>query len=287
MIGAAMNTSSKAFPYQPGPNRQPRKGTVPIRAFFFDTYGTVCDFFRPFKRALDALALRQGVERDTATLAIAWRNAYMKSVTRQVAEGHAFRPLLAMQREDLAELTARHFPQTLTDDELDELTTTWRRLDAWPDAVLGLTALKRHALIAPLSNGNFDDMAALARHAKLPWDVIVGSSLARQYKPHPDVYLHAARALNLDPAQTCMVAAHQFDLHFAAGHGMQTAFVTRPREFGGAVRPAILEPGVDYSYAAEMFAESDWTYVATDFLDLAAQHEASLEASTSSPPARG
>ena len=276
-----MTLTSSRFPYQPGPNCQPPKGSVPIRVFFFDTYGTVCDFFRPFKRALDALAARQGVERDTASLAIAWRNAYMQSVTQHVAAAHAFRPLLAMQREDLAALTARHFPHALGDAELDELTTTWRRLDAWPDAVLGLQALQRHALIAPLSNGNFDDMAALARHAGLPWDVIVGSSLARQYKPHPDVYLHAARALNLDPAQTCMVAAHQFDLHFAAGHGMQTAFVTRPREFGGAVRPAVLEAGVDYAYAAEMFAESDWTYVATDFLDLAAQHEVALEGSAS------
>ncbi len=249
---------------------------MPIRAFFFDTYGTVCDFFQPFKRALDTLAARQGVERDTATLAIAWRNAYMHSVTRHVAEGHAFRPLVALQRQDLAALVARHFPHALRDTELDEITATWRRLDAWPDAVPGLLALKRLAFIAPLSNGNFDDMAALARHAELPWDVLVGSSLARQYKPHPDVYLQAARALNLAPEQTCMVAAHQFDLHFAAGHGMQTAFVTRPREFGGAIRPWVLEEGVDYSYAAEMIAEADWTYVATDFLDLAAQHQASL-----------
>lgn len=273
-----MNASTSRFPYQPGPSCSPPRGTVTIRAFFFDTYGTVCDFFQPMKRALDALAARQGVERDTATLAIAWRNAYMHSVTRHVAEGREFLPLIALQREDLAALVARHFPQALNDAELDEMTATWRRLDAWPDAVPGLHALKSHALIAPLSNGNFDDMAALARHAGLPWDVIVGSSLARRYKPHPDVYLHAARALNLEPAQTCMVAAHQFDLHFAAGHGMQTAFVTRPREFGGAIRPPVLEPGVDYSYAAEMVAEADWTYVATDFLDLAAQHAASLAA---------
>lgn len=271
-----MNTTTPAFPLRPAPNCSPLRGSVAIRAFFFDTYGTVCDFYQPFKRALSALAERQGVERDTATLAIAWRNAYMKSVGRHVAEGRDFRPLFAMQREDLAELAARHFPRALSAAELDEMTATWRRLEPWSDAVPGLTALKKHALIAPLSNGNFDDMAELARHAGLPWDVIVGSSLARQYKPHPDVYLHAARALNLDPAQCCMVAAHQFDLHFAAGHGMQTAFVMRPLEFGGAMRPAVLEEGVDYSYAAEMHAEADWTFVATDFLHLAQQHESML-----------
>ena len=196
-----MKTTTPASPLRPAPNRSPPHGSVAIRAFFFDTYGTVCDFYQPFKRALSALAERQGVERDTATLAIAWRNAYMKSVGRHVAEGRAFRPLFDMQREDLAELVARHFPRALGAAELDDMTATWRRLEPWSDAVPGLTALKKHALIAPLSNGNFDDMAELARHACLPWDVIVGSSLARQYKPHPDVYLQAARALNLDPAQ--------------------------------------------------------------------------------------
>lgn len=269
-----MTTAISTARLRPEPNRTPPRGAVPIRAFLFDTYGTVCDFFQPMKRALTALAARQGVERDTATLAVAWRNAYMKSVGRHVMEGRPFRPLFDMQREDLAELVGRHFPSRLSAQELEELTSTWRRLEPWPDAVPGLTALKAHALVAPLSNGNFDDMAALARHAGLRWDVILGSSLARQYKPHPDVYLHAARALNLEPAQCCMVAAHQFDLHFAAGHGMQTAFVMRPLEFGGAIRPAVPEPGVDYSYAAEMHAEHDWTYVATDILHLAAQHAA-------------
>lgn len=269
-----MNSSNSPSRLRPGRNQSPPRGTMPIRAFLFDTYGTVCDFFQPMKRALSALAERQQVERDSATLAVAWRNAYMKSVGRHVREGLPFRPLFDIQREDLAELLARHFPHALSAAELDDMTATWRRLDPWPDAVPGLSALKAHALVAPLSNGNFDDMAALARHAGLPWDVLLGSSLARQYKPHADVYLHAARALNLQPAQCCMVAAHQFDLHFAAGHGMQTAFVMRPLEFGGPIRPAVLEPDVDYSYAAEMHAEADWTYVATDILHLAAQHQA-------------
>lgn len=247
---------------------------MPIGAFFFDTYGTVCDFFQPFKRALTALAARQAVVCDTAALANAWRNAYMHTMRRQVAERLPFRPLKALQREDLATLLARHFPDALNDAELDGMTATWRQLDPWPDSVAGLLALKQRAIIAPLSNGNFDDMAQLARHAGLPWDVIVGSSLARAYKPHPDIYLRSVAALNLEPAQVCMVAAHQADLHYAAGHGLQTAFVTRPLEFGGATRPPVLVAGVDYAAAAEVHADGDWTFIATDLLDLAAQQTA-------------
>ena len=71
----------------------------------------------------------------------------------------------------------------------------------------------------------------------------------------------------------CFVAAHQVDLAFAAGHGMQTAFVKRPNEFGGPVKPADPEPGVSYLGAAEVHPEGDWTYIAGDFIDLAQQLE--------------
>jgi 2-haloacid dehalogenase len=131
--------------------------------------------------------------------------------------------------------------------------------------------LKALAPIAPVSNGNFDDMVHLARHAGLPWDVILGSSVGRAYKPHPDVYLKSIEALCLPPEHVCMVAAHQADLVYAAGHGMQTAFVTRPMEFGGPTKPRDPAPGEDYLGAAEIFPEAEWTYVARDFLDLAAQ----------------
>ena len=68
-----------------------------------------------------------------------------------------------------------------------------------------------------------------------------------------------------------MVAAHQRDLAFAAGHGMQTAFVRRPLEFGGPVKPADPDPEQLYLDHAEIHVEGEWTWVADDFLDLAQQ----------------
>jgi hypothetical protein len=52
---------------------------------------------------------------------------------------------------------------------------------------------------------------------------------------------------------------------------MQTAFVGRPDEFGGAVKPPNPEPGVAYFDVAEIHPEADWTYIAADFVDLARQ----------------
>jgi 2-haloacid dehalogenase len=260
---------------RPGANCSPRKGTRPIRAFFFDTYGTVCDFYGPLKAAFARLAAAKGVELDAGGLAIDWRNAYARSTFLHAVSGAPFRPLTSIHRENLVALLAARCPAPVSEAELEDLVGTWNRLEPWPDVVAGLGRLKRLAVIAPLSNGNFDDMVRLARHASLPWDVIVGSSIARAYKPHPDIYLKSVEALGLAPEDVCMVAAHQIDLAYAAGHGMQTAFVTRPLEFGGPTRPRNPEPGADDLGAAEIFPEGDWTYVARDFLDLAAQCEAS------------
>ena len=60
--------------------------------------------------------------------------------------------------------------------------------------------LKHKFLLAPCSNGNIALMVDLARRNDLPWDAILGSDIAGDYKPKPRVYLAACEALNLEPA---------------------------------------------------------------------------------------
>ncbi len=256
---------------EPGPNRSPARGEVAIRAMVFDTYGTVVDFYGPMRRELEHLGADEGVSCDAGAMAIAWRTAYVFSTAAQAFEETEFRPLREINRENLSSVVARHFPAAVAAARLDEVSRVWERLDPWPDAVPGLLRMKEMAIIAPLSNGNIDDMVRLARYASLPWDAILGASLSRFYKPHPSTYLQSVAALALRPQEVCMVAAHQVDLAYAAGHGMQTAFVRRPAEFGGPVKPRDPEPGKSYLDAAEIHPEGDWTFVADDFLDLAEQ----------------
>jgi 2-haloacid dehalogenase len=150
-----------------------------------------------------------------------------------------------------------HFPP-LTETEKEALNHAWHRLRPWPDAVGGLTRLKKKFIIAPLSNGNISLMTDLARYAGLPWDCILGAELARHYKPDREVYQSAADILDLRPADVMMVAAHLGDLRAAKAVGLRTAFVTRPLEFGAAGKPDLKADGsVDVS--------------ATDFNDLAAR----------------
>lgn len=263
---------------EPGPNRSPRRGEVAIRALVFDTYGTVVDFYRPLRRELERLAAELNQSCDAGAMAIAWRTAYVFSTAAQAFEETEFRPLREINRDNLEAVVARHFARPVDAAALDEVSTVWERLDPWPDAVPGLQRMKRLAIVAPLSNGNIADMVRLARHGGLPWDAILGASLSRFYKPHPTTYLQSVAALALRPEEVCMVAAHQIDLAFAAGHGMQTAFVRRPDEFGGPVKPRDPEPGKSYLDAAEIHVEGDWTFVADDFLDLAVQVEAATAA---------
>ena len=249
----------------------PARGEVPIEAVVFDTYGTVCDFYHPMRAAIARFADSQGLSCDAGQLAIEWRTAYLFSTFGQAIEESEFLPLQTINRKNLVAVLEKHFDQQFNAAQIDALNKVWQELKPWPDTIAGLTAIKQRAIIAPLFNGNFSDMVRLAKHARLPWDIILGSSLSGYFKPHPDTYLKSVAALDLAPEQVCMVAAHQRDLAHAAGHGMQTAFVRRPLEFGGPVKPANPEPGEHYLGAAEIHLEGEWTFVAEDFIDLASQ----------------
>ena len=53
--------------------------------------------------------------------------------------------------------------------------------------------------IVPVSNGNIALMVDLARRNGFPWDAILGSEIAGDFKPKPRVYLAACEALRCAP----------------------------------------------------------------------------------------
>jgi 2-haloacid dehalogenase len=112
------------------------------------------------------------------------------------------------------------------------LNKAWHRLEPWPDTVEGLTRLKKKYIIATLSNGNISLLTNMAKHSKLPWDVILSSELARHYKNDREVYLTALSLLDLQPEELMMCAAHQDDVTAAKEAGLKTAYINRPLEFG-------------------------------------------------------
>lgn len=144
----------------------------------------------------------------------------------------------------------------LTEEDLHDLMDGWLRLEPWPDALEGLHRLKKRYVIGPLSNGDTATLVSMAKHAGLPWDVVLGADVWRHYKPDPEAYLSACRLLDLPPAAVMLAAAHNGDLRSAAKAGLCTGFLPRPTEFG---------PGQEKDHEAE----APWPVVAQDLADLA------------------
>ena len=72
----------------------------------------------------------------------------------------------------------------------------------------------------------------MAKRSAIPWDVIMSSDVTKAYKRHPNAYLNACSAMDLKPGQVMMCAAHNDDLEAARSHGMRTAYINRPYEYG-------------------------------------------------------
>ena len=222
-----------------------------VKALVFDTFGTVVDWRSSVAREVEAVAKKKGVAIDAAKFADAWRAGYGPSMNRVRSGALPWTKLDALHRMILDTILADFKLNGLSDEEKSALNLAWHRLTPWPDAVAGLTRLKKKFIIAPLSNGNISLMTDLAKHSGLPWDVILGAELVRHYKPDREVYLSAAEILDLEPGEVMMVAAHLGDLRAAKALGLRTAFVVRPKEYGPEGKPDLKADGVADLSAAD------------------------------------
>jgi 2-haloacid dehalogenase len=167
-------------------------------------------------------------------------------------------PLDTLHRESLDALLPEFGLGALDDAARSHINRGWHRLHAWPDVVPGLAALKREAVIGPLSNGNFALLTNMAKVAGLPWDAIFSVELFGAYKPQPATYLGVARLMGVTPGDVMICAAHNDDLAAARSCGLRTAFVPRPTEYGPL-------------QTRDFAADADWDIVARDFVDFAAR----------------
>jgi 2-haloacid dehalogenase len=229
-----------------------------VKALVFDTFGTVVDWRTSVAAEVAALAKQKGFAVDAAKFADAWRAGYGPSMNRVRSGELPWTKLDVLHRMTLDRILVEFKIEGWSEAEKASLNRAWHRLRPWPDAVAGLTRLKKRFTIAPLSNGNISLMTDLAKHAGLPWDVILGAELVRHYKPDREVYQSAADILDLQPGEVMMVAAHLGDLRAAKAVGLKTAFVTRSLEYGPEGKP-------------DLKADASADLSAKDFNDLAAQ----------------
>lgn len=223
----------------------------------FDVFGTVVDWHGSIAREMNALYPQV----DGDAFALAWRAGYQPAMQRVRSGELGWTRIDDLHRLILNDLLVAFDLEHLDEAQRAHLNRAWHRLSPWPDAPAGLTQLKAQHTICTLSNGNIGLLTNMAKHAGLPWDCILSAEVFRAYKPDPATYLGAANLFDVQPSDVMLVATHQDDLDAAAACGLQTAYIERPLEYGQAARKETVRCARN-------------TYHATDFLDLAAQLQA-------------
>ncbi len=229
-----------------------------LHAILFDTFGTVVDWRGSLIADLTAFGADRAVSADWPALVDAWRGAYKPSMDRVRTGVLPWTKLDDLHRASLDDLLAEQGVHGLTEADRVHLTMGWHRLHGWPDATPGMLRLHQRFITGPLSNGNVSLLIDLARLNQLPWTMIFGADVFRHYKPDAETYLGACALLSLPPSQVMLCAAHNDDLAAAQRHGMRTAFVPRPSEYGP-------------HQVKDTHATGAWDYVATGIDDLAGQ----------------
>jgi 2-haloacid dehalogenase len=223
--------------------------TFPVKALFFDVFGTLVDWRSGVAREAERILKARGHTIDAPAFADAWRGEYQGAMDEVRAGRIGYCKLDVLHRRNLERILPRFGIAGLDEGVLHDLTLAWHRLDAWPDVSPGLARLRETLLLAPVSNGNISLMVDLARRNHLPWDAVLGAEIARDYKPKPGVYLAACEVFDLAPGECMMVAAHTSDLVAAGKCGLRTGHIARPNEHGPGRGEAA--PGAPVDIAAK------------------------------------
>lgn len=229
-----------------------------VSALLFDVFGTVVDWREGVAAHVTRFLENVAPHIDPHDFADRWRAEYQPAMERVRNGSRDFTPLDVLHRENLDRVidALGINPERVPESEREDLNQAWHRLDPWSDVLPGLTRLREHFIIAPMSNANIRLALDMAKRARLPWDAILGAEVVHAYKPQPEAYQRTAEILGLAPHQVAMVAAHNDDLAAARESGMKTVFIPRTHEHG-------------LGQTIDLQAEQSWDLIARDFTELA------------------
>jgi 2-haloacid dehalogenase len=235
-----------------------------VKALLFDVFGTVVDWRSGIANEVKKIANKNKIVINPNDFADAWRAEYQPAMEEIRKGNRSFTILDILHMENLKKISSRFGLDKLSSDDFDLLVKAWHRLPGWPDSSEGLNKLKTKFIIATQSNGNIALMVNMAKYSNLNWDVILGAEVVGHYKPEPEAYLKACRALHLNPEECMMVAAHDDDLKAASLQGMKTGYVHRPYEYGK-------DKLFDISEVNDYKGDRSWDFISKDLNDLAYQ----------------
>ncbi len=230
-------------------------GDKRIEALTFDTGGTILDWHTGFSRALAEIGQTHGVQRDWASMANQLRR---RSLERMINLGQHEPPAYNFDGAHRAVLDEILQENGLAEASDDERRAVWwdavHRLKCWPDFAPILPRLRERYICASFTILSYRIIIDTARCNGLAWDAVISCEGIGKYKTLPQAYETAARYLQLEPAQCCMVACHNFDLDAAKRAGFRTAFVRRPNEWGPS-GPPDPQPNPHHDFIADDFPD--------------------------------
>ncbi len=198
-----------------------------INACVFDAYGTLFDVNAPVAK------LRDEIGEKADKLAEIWRAkqlaySWLRSLMRDYVEFWAI-------TGDALDFAMRQLE--MDDPDLRErLMTSYKTLDAYPEALDVLTALKQQGLAtAILSNGSPNMLTPAVEHAGLAnvLDAVISVDRLRLFKPDPRVYQLAVDELGVGTKEICFLSSNAWDAAGAAFFGLNVVWINRfrlPRE---------------------------------------------------------
>jgi len=198
-----------------------------IKALTFDLFGTILDLGGSLTPFIAKFLQRKGSNIDSKRFWEQWRY-------RQRIEQYQDN-IMMLGHSGYLETARRAFVYTLalnglqaSPDEVKEFMGAWQELSPFPEVAEALERLKTRYRLVALSNGEPNFLDHLVRN-RIRWkfDGVISVQVVGAFKPHPGIYLRAARILGLEVNECLMVSANSFDVMGARACGYRGAFVNR------------------------------------------------------------
>ncbi len=208
-----------------------------IKAFTFDTGGTVLDWHTGFKRGFEQLNFYKNYGIKSEEIANLFRKKSLEIITSQGEK--------KLVNFDIAHKLALEFILNeknikLNKEDIKFLTyEVPASLKVWRDFLNPFEKLKRNFLCVSFTLLSNRLVFLNSKANKINWDLILSCETLDVYKPNINAYLKTAKMLQLKPEECVMVACHSFDLNAAKEAGFNTIFVKRVKEWGSNTKISI------------------------------------------------
>ncbi|WP_295893643.1 haloacid dehalogenase type II [uncultured Vibrio sp.] len=127
-------------------------------------------------------------------------------------------------------ILAGRLNKTLTDEECDDVLSTFASLSAHSDVVPALESLRSAGFnVVALSNSSQALLDAQLTNAGVIelFDRVISVESAGTFKPAPEAYHYALAELSVSGENTYLIATHDWDTHGALCAGLNAAFINR------------------------------------------------------------